>query len=335
MAETGKSMLKETWFVAAYSSELKDQPLAREFFGVPVVLFRQGNKISALEDRCPHKNVPLSMGKVGKDGLRCAYHGWNFNSEGELTNVPSIKNEHVPKCKVPKYSIAEKDGYIWLALTEAPTGEVPSHPLLKGYQSFTLKNTFKSSPDLIMENGVDCTHTAWVHDGLFRSAHDAKEVKAIIRSTENELEIETIEPQKAKSLAMKLLPQGEVRHTDKYLGPHTIRVDYWMRKIIHNITFLMVTPKNDFETHVFTRMDFKMPLGFLIKPILKRLVIKVIAQDKLILEAQEATIRHFQGRNFKSVEADLPANMFLKAYEKASLGEALPLIKEREIAFKM
>ncbi len=327
-------MRKDTWFVAAFSSEVTSSPLAREFFDTPMVLIRYQGTVVVYLDRCPHKNVPLSIGAMTQNGLRCAYHGWQFNEEGILTHVPSIKNERVPKCKVRTYRCVEKDSYIWLTFNEAPVEEAPDYPLPKKYQSFSLINLLKASPDLILENGVDCTHTAWVHDGLFRNSQDAKAVHATISSEENGIAIETVEPEKAKSHAMRFLPSGEVRHIDRFIGPHTIRVDYWMGPF-HNVTLLMVTPKNENETHVFMRMDFKSPLSILLKPFLKFLVRKVMAQDKVILEAQDQCIRKFSGRDFTSVEADIPANTFLKAFEHSCTGGIIPEIKTRKIQFRM
>ena len=57
--------LKDHWYVLCTSSELRTRPLARTLMGTPLVLFRNANgEPGALLDRCPHRNVPLSMGSV-------------------------------------------------------------------------------------------------------------------------------------------------------------------------------------------------------------------------------------------------------------------------------
>src|SRR6185437_13083032 len=71
----------DAWYVACTSAELGEQPLARMVLGVPLVLFR-GPAASALLDRCPHRNVPLSLGSVDHGELKCRYHGWRFNAGG-------------------------------------------------------------------------------------------------------------------------------------------------------------------------------------------------------------------------------------------------------------
>ena len=79
------------WFIVAMSRELKKKPLARMLMGIPLVLFRDGEgKPGALLDRCPHRNVPLSLGRVAPESgqLECAYHGWRFDRGGACRFIP-------------------------------------------------------------------------------------------------------------------------------------------------------------------------------------------------------------------------------------------------------
>jgi phenylpropionate dioxygenase-like ring-hydroxylating dioxygenase large terminal subunit len=75
--------LRNSWYVAAWDREVTRGLLARTLLGEPVVLFRKGNgEAVALEDRCCHRHLPLSMGRLEGDELRCGYHGLLFNSFG-------------------------------------------------------------------------------------------------------------------------------------------------------------------------------------------------------------------------------------------------------------
>ena len=67
--------------IIALSSQLgTNKTLAVNVYDQAIVLFRdKDGKVVALEDRCPHRRVPLSLGKVIQGELRCAYHGWTFN----------------------------------------------------------------------------------------------------------------------------------------------------------------------------------------------------------------------------------------------------------------
>ena len=81
--------LKDYWYVASWSSEVTAEPLARTFLGEPVVLYRTAeNQVVALEDRCCHRQLPLSMGKVLGERLQCGYHGLVFAPDGACVEVP-------------------------------------------------------------------------------------------------------------------------------------------------------------------------------------------------------------------------------------------------------
>ena len=67
--------LPQHWFILCTSRELGTRPLARTLQGTPLVLFRDGRgRPAALLDRCPHRNVPLSLGRVRDGQLECNYH---------------------------------------------------------------------------------------------------------------------------------------------------------------------------------------------------------------------------------------------------------------------
>src|ERR1700728_2810263 len=78
------------WYPFAWSYELKPgKTLARRFAGEPIVLYRgNSGQVFALEDRCAHRQVPLHLGVVSGDDLKCHYHGWVYNCSGKCINVP-------------------------------------------------------------------------------------------------------------------------------------------------------------------------------------------------------------------------------------------------------
>ena len=108
---------RNNWFVAARSNQLrKNRVLARKIVDVPIVLYRsnEGTPIVLL-DRCPHKNVPLSMGRLERGQLECRYHGWRFDHTGRCLNVPCHEpSEKLPDCQVPTFTTVEQDGWIWI-----------------------------------------------------------------------------------------------------------------------------------------------------------------------------------------------------------------------------
>ncbi|WP_017306930.1 aromatic ring-hydroxylating oxygenase subunit alpha [Spirulina subsalsa] len=104
------------WYVVARSPEVTTGPLGVTLWKQKIVLYRdtQG-QVQALEDRCPHRQVQLSTGKVAGDHLECVYHGWQFDGQGHCVEVPYLAaNQKLPQCKIKTYPVQEQDGFIWL-----------------------------------------------------------------------------------------------------------------------------------------------------------------------------------------------------------------------------
>src|SRR5690242_16775843 len=81
--------VRNAWYVAAAIAEIDDKPLARTILNEPIVIFKNGRgEICALEDRCCHRGAPLALGDPTETGIRCGYHGMEFNREGVCTFIP-------------------------------------------------------------------------------------------------------------------------------------------------------------------------------------------------------------------------------------------------------
>ena len=106
--------LLDAWYVAAWASEVDEKPLARKLLDRNVVLFRTaGGKVAALEDRCCHRGLPLSMGKVEGNNIRCGYHGLVFSPSGACVEAPG-QARVPPGAEVPSFVVIEKWQLIWI-----------------------------------------------------------------------------------------------------------------------------------------------------------------------------------------------------------------------------
>ena len=103
------------WYPLAWSWELKtDRAYAAQFAGDPIVLARPKDKpIFALEDRCAHRQVPLSKGAVVGSTIRCCYHGWTYDTSGRCVDVPYLGKNKLPN-GVRSYPCREQDGLIFV-----------------------------------------------------------------------------------------------------------------------------------------------------------------------------------------------------------------------------
>ena len=103
------------WYAAAWDREVTRKPLAVRVADTPLVLYRtEDGKPVALADACWHRLAPLSMGKViGKDGIRCPYHGIVYNSAGRCVSMPAQEVLN-PSATVPSYPVVERHRFIWV-----------------------------------------------------------------------------------------------------------------------------------------------------------------------------------------------------------------------------
>ena len=103
------------WYPVAWSRELKPGAvLATRFAGEPIVLARpKQGALFALEDRCAHRQVPLSEGLLEGETIRCGYHGWAYGCHGRCVDVPYLGKDKLPN-GVRSYPVRESDGLILL-----------------------------------------------------------------------------------------------------------------------------------------------------------------------------------------------------------------------------
>lgn len=301
----------DAWFVAARSVSLGAGPVARTIHGRPVVLFRTADGTAhALEDRCPHKNVALSLGRVRDGTLECRYHGWRFEADGVLVDVPCRSpEERLPRCRIPAWRTVERDGWIWItpANGQNANGVPPRYERDPRFFWFEFEYVLDAPVDLILENGLDCSHTGFAHEGLFRSA-PTQFVTTHLEETPSGVRA-TIEGERANGAGdtRARLGRGSViRHVDEIVGPHTLRVWYQIGR--HRLeTVLVCTPETPQRTRVFNRNGVRYGAWTpLVGRYVRWIARKVVRQDVEILASQAERIRQL-GRDFRHVVADQPA----------------------------
>ena len=103
------------WQAVAFSADLGRRPVRVMFGGTPVVLFRDAaGRAAALLDRCPHRLVALSGGRVRNGEIECPYHGWRFDGAGHCTAIPGLVDQ-VPRYRVPRFRVTEAEGAVFLS----------------------------------------------------------------------------------------------------------------------------------------------------------------------------------------------------------------------------
>jgi nitrite reductase/ring-hydroxylating ferredoxin subunit len=162
-------MPRAAWYLACASHQLTEHPIAVTLFGEAIVLYRGAEGVpAALQDRCPHRGVALSLGQVEEGRIACAYHGWRFGRDGRCGHIPSLTESRdvPPGAAVRAYPAREQDGQVWLWTGE---DQPSSGPLaIAGFdETVWLQGALDLACEAILpiENNLDICHAAFTHPG--------------------------------------------------------------------------------------------------------------------------------------------------------------------------
>jgi phenylpropionate dioxygenase-like ring-hydroxylating dioxygenase large terminal subunit len=336
--------IRDAWYVLCASRELGRRPLARRLMNQPLVLFRDASEQpGALLDRCAHRNVPLSAGRMSGGNLECAYHGWQFDRLGACKCIPGLDGDPaLPARKVPHHATREHDGYVWVYARPnvCPTSE-PFRLAAIGRDGYT---TVQRAVDAdagvfaVLENALDVPHTAFVHRGLFRGGA-TNTVTAVVTRSAHGVQTEYIGEPRPKGIAARILSPrgGVVRHYDRFFLPAIAQVEYAIGDDTHFIVTALCTPVDDFSTRLFATVTFRTRLpGWLVKPVLNPFAMRIFAQDATILRLQSGSIQRFGGARFASTEIDLMGPQIMRLMRLAQEGKPTDDGREwrREVQFR-
>jgi phenylpropionate dioxygenase-like ring-hydroxylating dioxygenase large terminal subunit len=165
---------RNQWYIAALSQEVTRAILARQILDDHIVFFRaeDGSPVG-LADRCPHRGVPLSMGTIQGDVIRCAYHGMEFGKNGLCQRVPS-QSKIAPQLAVKSYPLLEIGPYIWIWMGDPATADESLLP--DQFELGITRPGWRVTPMFVMEmacnyqllheNLLDVSHISFLHPGL-------------------------------------------------------------------------------------------------------------------------------------------------------------------------
>lgn len=156
------------WYPIAWSEDLKaGKAIGRNFSGQPVVLVRpKRGPVYALEDKCAHRQVPLSEGVVEGGTIKCGYHGWAYSRKGDCEDIPYLgKDENqkrIPNCVRP-YPCIETGGMIFIFPGDPQKARTTQLPELAQVGNRAFK-TRRFNPS------VKC-HYTFMHENLMDMNH--------------------------------------------------------------------------------------------------------------------------------------------------------------------
>ncbi|MEI9997581.1 MAG: Rieske 2Fe-2S domain-containing protein [Rhizomicrobium sp.] len=174
--ETGMGkLLRRFWTPAMLSSELPEPdcaPVRLTLLGEQLVAFRDSEgRIGILDAYCPHRRAHLFWGRNEACGLRCAYHGWKFDRNGNCVDLPNVSNGEMIKdnIKTTAYAAVERSGVVWCYM-----GPPELCPKLPEAELFDLPESHRYVEKIViptnwiqsMEGDIDSSHVGFLHKRL-------------------------------------------------------------------------------------------------------------------------------------------------------------------------
>jgi phenylpropionate dioxygenase-like ring-hydroxylating dioxygenase large terminal subunit len=260
--------LRRFWHPVLWADELTDRPVAARLLDEPIVLVRLAGEVRAFRDLCVHRGTALSLGWVDDGCLVCPYHGWTYDSSGVCTRIPASHGTNIPaKARIHRYAAAEHAGLVWVCLDAGADPDAPQagFPLPDfpewGDASYRLiripQYDWHCSAARRVENFVDFSHFAWVHQGILGDRSKPQIPDHDVVRTETTLWFRLGIEEPATELKGDGGSDGEAkvqREPSHYTlsMPFTVRLDQPLPDDRHFVLFVASCPLSARETRNFT-----------------------------------------------------------------------------------
>ncbi len=161
-------MLRRYWHPIGFAEELKGRPKRRRILGEDLVLFRDDQgRPGLLALRCSHRGTSLEFGHIEDGGLRCCYHGWLYDVEGKILEMPGEPADSTfwQRLRHSAYKVQELGGVIFAYLGPDPAPLLPRWDVLVREDGVRARRatTVHCNFFQMIENSVDQHHAKWLH----------------------------------------------------------------------------------------------------------------------------------------------------------------------------
>ncbi len=172
-------LMRRHWVPALLSEQLAEPdgaPVRVQLFGEKLVAFRDSDgKIGLLGEACPHRKASLALGRNEQCGLRCLYHGWKFDADGHVVDMPSEPKQSglTEKVQHLAYPVREAGGFVWTYMGPPefmPAFEAPPWAPTPDTDVAIARIELPCNWAQIMEGQIDSAHSSTLHSSDMRPA---------------------------------------------------------------------------------------------------------------------------------------------------------------------
>jgi len=162
-------LMRRYWVPVLLASEIAAPdcaPVRVKILGEKLLAFRDTQGRAGLIDEfCAHRGASLFLGRNEECGVRCSYHGWKYDINGQCVDLPQVP-DLAPKMKIKAYPCVERGGVLWAYM--GPPDKKPAPPelewcLVPESHRYVTKRLQETSYLQAMEGGIDTSHVTWVH----------------------------------------------------------------------------------------------------------------------------------------------------------------------------
>lgn len=334
------TFVRNAWYMAGWSDELADKPLAIIILNEPIVIFRGAqDEIGALADVCPHRAVPLSMGHIAGNNIVCPYHGIEFDTGGVCRKNPHVQGPP-DRLKARSYAVAEAHGIIWVWLGQAEEASVDAIP---DYSWFNMPEKFatgcgyvriEADYRLVIDNLMDLAHADYIHPNTVGQPGAAEVQQVAIVREGDAISVNTLWPDLPPSALHR---QGWTRteRVDKYLDMKWQPASNLLLNLgimapgatresgIHTPTAHILTPETDRSTHYFWKFarDFDIDNEALTGRLVEVIGRAFNTEDKPVIEAAQRNIDRTGAKLLNFTKGDTGSGMVRRELDKLALQE--------------
>jgi phenylpropionate dioxygenase-like ring-hydroxylating dioxygenase large terminal subunit len=302
------TFVRNTWYMAGWATEVEGGPVGRQILGEPVALFRtSAGACVALHDVCPHRAVPLSLGKVIEDHIQCPYHGLEFDGAGICRRNPHVRGPS-DRLSVRAYPVAERFGMVWIWPGDPALAD-PSKIVDLGWfdsPDFTTCSGYlhiQADYRLLIDNLMDLAHAEYIHPNTVGSPGASAVQKVELVNRDGIVTVRTLLPNLPPT-ALFAKVWNRTERIDKYsdiswnfpsvlvldlgvMAPGADRTSGFRAPSAH-----ILTPETDGSTHYFWAFsrDFERDSPLISKQISETVARAFNEEDKPILEAAQRMI---------------------------------------------
>ena len=287
-----------SWYVVSETKEMDERPKKVTVWGKNYVLWKTSyNKYHALEDVCSHRGVELSRGCIINDEIQCPYHGYQFSGTGNLTKVPGLHFEPSPIYNIPRFSLVEKNGWLYLNTNPIPWNITEEHMEILNSNIFLepeavdqtmsvvlLNKDFNTYGRLVSENSLDIMHIGYVHTFGNRerpapSFEDPPKIVGLFHFRTSYLY-----GSGKQSMIKKIFNIDTIDVENEFVLPHSTVARIKFGRGFVNTVITSACPINATSTRLFVKSYRNFFHGFMFDKMFEKLMEDTLLQDKEVIE---------------------------------------------------